>query len=192
MLVLESHDFLLSQLQYFFISGNIKQGIMSCIEQILSRRSIRKYKNNLVSEEVINNILEAGRQSPSATNNQPWHFVIARTEEAKEACDFQRFNQFVKKAAFVIIGFYKQSEVIIEKLSLMDVTIALQNMVVAGWVQGVGSCWMGAFDVRKLKETLNLPDDSRIVGAVAFGIPDEKPSQPRKKPINEIFHFDKW
>ena len=86
---------------------------MSCIKQILSRRSIRKYKNNLVSEEVINNILEAGRQSPSATNNQPWHFVIAKTEEAKEACDFQRFNQFVKKAAFVIIGFYKQSEVIL-------------------------------------------------------------------------------
>jgi nitroreductase len=192
MLVLEIHDFFLWQLQYFFIIGNVKQGNMSCIEQILSRRSIRKYKNKPVSEKVMNNILEAGRQSPSATNNQPWHFVIARTEEAKEACDLQKFNQFVKKASFVIVGFYRQTEVIIERLSLMDVTIALQNMVIAGWVQGVGSCWMGAFDERKLKKTLALPVDSRIVGAVAFGIPDENPSQPRKKPINEIFHFDKW
>jgi len=165
---------------------------MSCIEQILSRRSIRKYKSTPVSEEAINNILEAGRQSPSATNNQPWHFVVAKTEKAKEACDLQGFNQFVKKAAFVIVGFYKKSEVIIEKLSLMDVTIALQNMVIAGWVQGVGSCWMGAFDERKLKETLNLPADSEIVGAIAFGVPDENPKQPRKKPIDEIFHFDKW
>ena len=49
----------------------------------------------------------------------------------------------------------------------MDVTIALQNMVVAAWVQGVGSCWMGAFDEGKLKDTLNLPADSAIVGAVA-------------------------
>ena len=90
------------------------------------------------------------------------------------------------------MGFYRQSEVIIEKLSLIDVAIALQNMVVAGWVQGVGSWWMGAFDERKLKATLNLPVDSRIVGAIAFGVPDENPRQPRKKSINEIFHFDKW
>ena len=74
----------------------------------------------------------------------------------------------------------------------MDVTIALQSMVVAAWVQGVGSCWMGAFDEKYLKDTLNLPVDSRIVGAVAFGIPDEKPSQPTKKTLNEIIHFDKW
>lgn len=165
---------------------------MKCIEQILSRRSIRKFKNKPVSEEVLNNILEAGRRAPSATNKQPWHFVIARDQKAKEACSFGGFNRFTSDASFVVVGFYKQSEVMIEKLSLMDVTIALQNMVVAAWVQGVGSCWMGAFDERKLKDTLNLPADSRLVGAVAFGIPDENPSQPAKKPLNEIVHFDKW
>ena len=165
---------------------------MNCIEQILSRKSIRKFKNIPVSEEVLNNILEAGRRSPSATNMQPWHFVIAKDQKAKEACSCGGFNRFTSDASFIVIGLYKQSEVIIEKLSLMDVTIALQNMVVAAWVQGVGSCWMGAFDERKLKDTLNLPTDSRIVGAVAFGIPDENPNQPPKKPLTEIFHFDKW
>jgi nitroreductase len=82
--------------------------------------------------------------------------------------------------------------VIIEKLSLMDVTIALQNMVVAAWIQGVGSCWMGAFDERKLRDALALPADAQIVGAVAFGMPDENPSQPAKKPLSQIVHFDKW
>jgi len=66
----------------------------------------------------------------------------------------------------VVVGLYKKSEAIIEKLSLMDVTIALQNMVVAAWVQGVGSCWMGAFDERELRDTLNLPVDARIVGTL--------------------------
>jgi nitroreductase len=165
---------------------------MSCIEKLLSRRSVRKFKNDPINEEVFNNILEAGRQAPSATNNQPWHFVVVRNKKGKEACDFQGFNRWVTGASFVIVGFYRQSEVIIEKLSLMDVTIALQNMVVAGWVQGVGSCWMGAFDDKILKEALNLPVDSIIVGAIAFGIPDDNPRQPRKKPINEIFHLDKW
>ena len=153
---------------------------------------MRKFKNDPINEEVFNNILEAGRQAPSATNNQPWHFVAVRNKKGKEACDFQGFNRWVTGASFVIVGFYRQSEVIIEKLSLMDVTIALQNMVVAGWVQGVGSCWMGAFDDKILKEALNLPVDSIIVGAIAFGIPDDNPRQPRKKQINEIFHLDKW
>ena len=165
---------------------------MTCIDQILSRRSIRKFKNQSISEEVLNNILEAGRCAPSATNNQPWHFVIARDQKVKEVFSFGGFNKFTSDAAFIVLGLYKQSEVIIEKLSLMDVTIALQNMVIAAWVQGVGSCWMGAFDETKLKNTLNLPGDSRIVGAVAFGISDENPRQPTKKPINEIVHFDKW
>jgi nitroreductase len=74
----------------------------------------------------------------------------------------------------------------------MDVTIALQNMVVAGWVQGVASCWMGAFDEIKLRNVLELPSDSKIVGAVAFGIPDHRPKPLPKKQINQIFHFDKW
>ncbi|MFC1874704.1 nitroreductase family protein [Chloroflexota bacterium] len=165
---------------------------MNCIEQILSRKSVRKFKDKSISEEVLNNILEASRRSPSATNMQPWHFVIARDQKVKESFSFGGFNKFTNNATFIVLGLYKQSEVIIEKLSLMDVTIALQNMVVAAWVQGVGSCWMGAFDERKLKDTLNLPADSRIVGAVAFGIPDENPSQPPKKPLTEIVHFDKW
>ena len=165
---------------------------MNCVEKILTRRSIRKFKNESITDKVLHNILEAGRCSPSATNNQPWHFVIARDQKAKEACSFGGFNKFTRDAAFVVVGLYKQSEVIIEKLSLMDVTIALQNMVVAAWVQGVGSCWMGAFDENRLRDTLNLPVDSRIVGAIAFGIPDENPVQPAKKPLSEIVHFDKW
>lgn len=165
---------------------------MSCIEKVLTRRSVRKFTDKAVSEEVLKNILEAGRLAPSATNNQPWHFVVVRDSKGKNACDFQGFNRWVNGASFVIVGFYRQSEVIIEKLSLMDVTISLQNMVIAGWIQGVSSCWMGAFDDRKLKDSLYLPPDARIVGAIAFGISKENPRQPPKKPINEIFHFDKW
>jgi nitroreductase len=151
---------------------------MDCIEKVLNRRSIRRFTKDPVSEEVVNAILEAGRRAPSATNQQP--------------CTYRGFNRFVTEAPFVVVGLYRKSEAIIEKLSLMDVTIALQNMVVAAWVQGVGSCWMGAFDEGKLKDTLNLPEDSRIVGAIAFGIPDEDPRQPTKKPLSEIVHFDKW
>lgn len=162
------------------------------IKQILSRRSIRKFKNESVREEVLNNILEAGRCAPTATNIQPWHFIIARSKKAKEACTYMGFNTFANEASFVILGLYKQSEVVMDPFPLMDVTVALQNMVIAAWVQGVGSCWMGAFDERKLREVLKLPEDARIVGGIACGIPDESPSQPVKKALSEIVHYDEW
>ena len=170
----------------------MKVNKMDCVEDILSRRSIRKFKDEAVSEEIINNILEAGRLAPTATNQQPWYFVVAQNQQEKEAFIFSGFNRFVTGADFIILGLYKKSEVVIEKLSLMDVTIALQNMVITAKIQGVGSCWMGAFDERKLRDTMNLPDDFITVGAVAFGIPDEQPKQPPKKQLNEIVHFNKW
>ena len=170
----------------------MKVNKMDCVEDILSRRSIRKFKDEAVSEEIIKNILEAGRLAPTATNQQPWYFVVAQNQQEKEAFIFSGFNRFVTGADFIILGLYKKSEVVIEKLSLMDVTIALQNMVITAKVQGVGSCWMGAFDEKKLRDTMNLPDDFITVGAVAFGIPDEQPKQPPKKQLNEIAHFNKW
>jgi nitroreductase len=138
------------------------------------------------------NILEAGRRSPSAVNSQPWHFVVLREPDAKEACSFGGYNGFTREADFIVVGLYKPSEVMIEKLSLMDVTIALQNMVTAAWLQGVGSCWIGAWNDAKLRATLNLPADTQIVGLVTFGIPDEEPSPQPKKPLNDIVHFNKW
>ena len=165
---------------------------MNSVEKMLTRKSIRKYKNEPISDSVLNNILEAGRRSPSATNIQPWHFVVIRDQKAKEACSLGGFNRFTGDADFIVVGLYKPSEVIMEPFSLMDVTIALQNMVTSAWLQGVGSCWIGAWNDAKLRDTLNLPADSKIVGLVTFGIPDENPTLPPKKALNEIIHFDKW
>ncbi len=165
---------------------------MNCVEKMLTRKSIRKYKKESISDSVLKNILEAGRRSPSATNIQPWHFVVIRDQKAKEACSLGGFNSFTGDADFIVVGLYKPSEVIMEPYSLMDVTIALQNMVTAAWLQGVGSCWIGAWNDAKLRDILNLPADSKIVGMVTFGIPDENPTLPPKKPLNEIVHFDKW
>jgi len=165
---------------------------MNGIEKMLTRKSIRKYKKEPISDSVLNNILEAGRRSPSATNIQPWHFVVIRDQKAKEACSLGGFNRFTRDADVIVVGLYKPSEVIMEPYSLMDVTIALQNMVTAAWSQGVGSCWIGAWNDTNLRDILNLPTDTKIVGMVTFGIPDENPPLPPKKPLNEIVHFDKW
>jgi len=76
--------------------------------------------------------------------------------------------------------------------ALMDVTIALQNMVIAGALQGVGSCWIGAWDDAKLRKVIGVPSDYKIVGVVPFGVPDGLPPQPSKKPLESFVHYEKW
>jgi len=165
---------------------------MNCIEQLLCRRSIRKYKKESIPENVKHNILEAGRLSPSTVNSQPWHFIVITDQKSKEACNFGSYNLWTADADFIVVGLYKPSEAMMEHLTIMNVTIALQNMVIAGCLQGVGSCWIGAWDDRKLRNVLALPNDSKIVGIIPFGIPDEIPAQPSKKSLNQIAHYEKW
>ena len=165
---------------------------MNNVENMFTRRSIRKYTNEPVPEEVLHNILEAGRLSPSAVNRQPWHFIVVKNQTVKKAISHERYSRFIKEADFTVVGLYLPSEALTEKLSLIDVTIALQSMVIAAWTQGVGSCWIGGFNEEKLKETLNLPDESKIVCLVSFGIPDEEPDQRPKKSMEEIIHYNNW
>ena len=164
---------------------------MNSVEKIFTRRSIRKYKDEPIPEEVIKNILEAGRLSPSAVNKQPWHFVVVKDQKTKEAIS-HRYSKFIETSDFTVVGLYLPSESLNDRLSLIDVTIALQSMVTAAWLQDIGSCWIGAFKEDEVKQVLNLPDEAKIVCLVSFGVPDETPAQRPKKALDEIVHYEKW
>ncbi|MCB2173066.1 nitroreductase family protein [archaeon] len=165
---------------------------MESINTLLSRRSIRKYTKDPVPEEVKQNILEAGRLAPSATNVQPWHFIVITNQEGKQACSFGNFNRWTSEADFIVVGVYRTSNPMMDNFAKMDVTIALQNMVIAGWLQGVGSCWIGAWNDAHLRQVLDVPDDCVIVGIIPFGYPDGIPVTPSKKPLDQIIHKEKW
>jgi nitroreductase len=161
---------------------------MSLLNVILNRASIRRYTFKPVSEEVLKNILEAGRRAPSANNAQPWHFIVVTEKEIKEALSKRRWTGFVKDAAFVVIGCGKKRS----RWSTVDVTIALQNMVLAAEAQGLGSCWIGDFSQSELKEMLEIPDNLKVIALVSFGYPAEKPALSSKKSLEEIVHYNKF
>jgi len=165
---------------------------MSCIDKILTRRSVRRYKNESVSEEILDKILEAGRQSPSAANRQPWHFIIVTDQHVKNKLGSGLFNRFIKSSAFTIIGVYTPKDPISNRWGQIDTTIAMQSMVIAAHVQGIGSCWIGAFNEEKVKETLDIPEEAKVVAILSFGIPAEEPGQKRKKSKEKIYHYDRW
>ena len=76
--------------------------------------------------------------------------------------------------------------------STVDVSIALQNMVLAAEAQGLGSCWIGDFNKSEIKELLGVPGNLSVVALVAFGYPAEKPAPRTKKNLKEIVHYDKF
>ena len=141
---------------------------MSLIDKVLSRRSIRAYAERGIPTPVLNNILEAGRQAPSAGNRQPWHFIAVTDEETREKLSWGRVNWFIKDAPLTIVGCV-QTET--GNWSLVDTAIALQNMVIAAWAMGVGSCWLGAFKEADVKQLLGIPDGWKVVALVTFGYP---------------------
>jgi len=161
---------------------------MSLLDVIFNRRSIRRYKDEPVPEEVMKNILEAGRLAPSANNAQPWHFIVVTDPKIKHALAQRRWNWFIKDSAFTVVGCGDKSN----RWSTVDVSIALENMVIAAEAQGVGSCWIGDFEESEVKQILNIPENLKVIALVSFGYPAEKPSPRSKKSLEEIVHYNKF
>ena len=163
---------------------------MSLINAILTRRSIRRYETKDIPEEVLQQILEAGRQAPSAANRQPIRFVIVKDHDIlKILCD-SLLARFVKYAPLAIVGCADVKSLLTGKWAVVDATIAMQNMVIAAWALGVGSCWIGACNEEKVKELLKIPDKWKVVALITFGYPAEQPKPRKKKPFEELFSFD--
>jgi nitroreductase len=175
---------------------------MDWVDLVLSRRSIRRYETRKIPQEVLDKILEAGRKAPTADNRQPWHFIVITDPEIKEKLLQDEYNvqaaSFIKEAPVTIVGCglvredeYTQKWGTI--YSILDTTIALQNMVIAAWAMGIGSCWIGVqatpFDdiVRRL---LKIPKDWKIIALISFGYPAKQPGPIKKKSIEEIVSYN--
>jgi nitroreductase len=163
--------------------------IMSLVEVILSRRSVRRYEKTPIPKDVLLKILEAGRQAPSAANRQPWRFIVLTDDDVKKALSRGLFNRFVKNAPIAIVG-CAYTGGFTRKFAVIDTTIALQNMVIAAWALGIGSCWVGDFREERVKALLAIPEKWRVVAIITFGYPAETPHHSRKKPLGDIVRFN--
>jgi len=165
---------------------------MSLLDLIFSRRSIRRYENKEIPQEVLQQILEAGRQAPSAANRQPIRFVIVNDHELlKKLCD-SIIIRFVKYAPLAIVGCADVKSLLTGKWAVVDTAIAMQNMVIAAFTFGIGSCWIGACNEKKVKELLKIPDKWKVVALLTFGYPAEQPKQRKKKAFEKIFSFNSF
>ncbi len=160
-------------------------------DTILKRRSVRKYQARAVSEADLHKILEAGRQAPSAANRQPWHFVVVRGTEDKQklaqACSGQTW---MGDAGVIIAGIGKPS--VSEKWYAVDVSIAMQNMILAATTLGYGTCWIGAFDQDQVREALGVPGDMTVIALTPVGVPADSPDPRPRMPMAEFASLDRY
>lgn len=163
----------------------------SLVDVILSRRSVRRYQQKEIPRDAMDKILEAGRQAPSAMNRQPWHFIVVTSNESKKELSKWLFTKHIKDSPVTIVGCAKTG-FLDRKWSIIGTSIALQNMVIAAWALGIGSCWIGGFKEDKVKELLEIPDKWKIVALVTLGYPDKIPHVKRKKPIEKVVSIDRF
>ena len=157
---------------------------------IRTRREIREYLDKPIARECIDAILEAGRLAPSSKNSQPWHFVVIRDKETlRGISDLTPTGKHIAKAPMAIAIVMENA-----KLPEVDGARAGQNMVLAAWSLGIGSCWITNFYDDGVKELLGVPQRMKLVTVLPFGYPSE-PSTTRKKirkPMSEIVHYEKF
>ncbi len=165
---------------------------MDILELIKTRRSIRKYKLDPIPEKEINKILEAGRWAPSASNRQPWSFIVLRSEETKrKLAETLTWGGFLSQAPLGI------AVVINPRASnhpVEDGAAATQNMLLEAHSLGLGACWIGAYgsvNEESAKDILNVPDDERLLSVIVIGRPAESPQSTRRK-LDEITFTDRY
>ncbi|MEM3678251.1 MAG: nitroreductase family protein [Candidatus Bathyarchaeia archaeon] len=164
---------------------------LEVFEAIRRRRSIRRYKKDAkIPEEHILKILEAARLAPSAGNRQPWRFVVVKDPEVKrklaEACNNQTF---IADAQVAVVAIGDPS---VSRWYSQDPMIAVEHMVLEATELGYGTCWIGAFNEEAVKKVLNIPPELKVICVIPVGVPDEEPPPRPRKPIEEIFHLDRY
>lgn len=173
---------------------------MDVLEAIKGRRSIRAFKSQAVSTEIVERLIDAARWAPSAGNIQPWEFIIVRNPEIKRNLAKAALNQsFIEEAPVVIVvcadeirssqGYGVRGKTL---YCIQDTAAATQNIHLAAYSLGLGTCWVGAFNEEEARKILEIPQGVRPVAIIPVGYPAEKPSARNRRPLNQIIHYEKF
>ena len=138
-----------------------------------NRKSVRSYKEDPVSDDVLVKVLEAARLAPSAGNVQPWHFIVVKDKEKRQAiAKGCRYGKFLSESPVVIVACGNKEAS--PNFYCIDTAIALEHIVLAATALGLGSCWVGIFNKIIIREMINLPKRFEIVALLALGYPRKK------------------
>lgn len=169
---------------------------MDAMQALLTRRSIRKYTDEPVSEGTIQEVITAAMSAPSAGNEQPWHFVVINSRKIlDEIPSFHPHSLMIREApvAILICG-----DLGLEKHKgywVQDCSAATENLLLAIHSKGLGAVWLGVYPreerVEGLRKLLGIPGHVIPFSLVPVGHPaEQKPPAERYNPLR--IHHNKW
>jgi nitroreductase len=169
---------------------------MQTWDAITSRRNVRTFADRPVAAADLDQILEAGRRSPSSQNWQPWDFiVVTQREQLRELATVWRGAGHVAQSAatIVVVGPPADNEFHRAQFDLGQATMAM-TLAAAGL--GIGSCHAGVADIQLARQLLGFPADRDWAFLVSLGYPADRPltpiKTPRRRPFDEVVHRDHW
>jgi len=178
---------------------------MTFLELAARRQSVRAYLDKPVAREKLARCLEAARLAPSASNSQPWRFVVADEPSLKDAVADETFsklvsfNSFVPQAPVLVLVMAERPGLLMQiggalkrkPLHLFDVGIACEHFCLQAAEEGLGTCMLGWFNERRIKKIVGLPRGRRLVLLICVGYPREDAVRVKKrKPLEELVRYN--
>lgn len=178
------------------------------IQAIKKRRSVRSYDSRIIPKSLLNVIIEAANEAPSAMNSQPWRFVVVEDDIAKKKLlnaarpnahkimdmikdsDPERYESIKRRYAELPDPVYYSAPAVVfvigaGRYAAHSCPLACENMMLAAQSLGIGSCWVGfgamVTDDTEVKKMLALKEDETIFGPILLGYATAHPDRPPKK-----------
>lgn len=169
---------------------------MDFLELASSRYSVRAYKSQAVEEEKLLQVLEAARLAPTAVNYQPIQIIIIHTSGREEELRRIYNKDWFVSAPIVICGCGLIDEAYVDRegrnMAVVDLTIAMDHLILAATSLGLGTCWIGAFNPQATREILGLPEGVEPMIFTPLGYPADSPKPKERKALDEIVRYETW
>ncbi len=177
------------------------------LELATKRQSDRGYLDKAIEKEKLELCLEAARISPSASNSQPWTFIVVNDKELKDKVakatfnSLVSFNKFTVSAPVIIVMVIEKPKLVTQigasvkkrEYPLIDIGIAAEHLCLQAAELGIGSCMLGWFDEKKIKSLLKIPKDKRLGLAISLGYPkSDRIREKIRKPFNEVVKYNTY
>ena len=170
---------------------------MNFQELIRKRYSVRAYKQDPVEEEKLARVLDAARLAPTAANRQPFRVVVVRTKGREN--DLRRVygRDWFTQAPLVLAVCALPAESWVRKAdgwnaAEVDATIAMDHLILAAAEEGLGTCWIAAFDPSAAREILGLPADVVPIAFTPVGYPADSPAAKKRRPLADLVRHERW
>lgn len=166
---------------------------MEFTKLIGERYSVRAYKPDAVEEDKLQRILEASRIAPTAANRQPFRILVVPTAGRKDALGRVYRSEWFADAPLVLCACGVSSEAWTRSDGRnyvdVDVAIAMDHLILAAANEGLGTCWIAAFDADAAREVFNLPDSLDPLILTPLGYPADSLRPKQRRPLSELVEY---